>query len=299
MNFFKLYGLGIKNYWLGIKLLIQHRLYWFILFPIALFVLIFLIGNYFEQVEYSISSDVQQNLSTIDSINGLIWKTIRIIFFDQLHYMFTKFTMYLVIMCLAPVLAYVSEKVEEIITGKVYKWNFFQIVKDIKRAVVLNTRLILVEYAIILILLGIGTLIGGQVRFYIAFVIPIIIGFYFYGFGYIDYILERRRLDIRQSIHFVGRHKGLAFALGSIYASCFLSFDYVWRKFPTVSIDNASQIFWGTILVVLFILAVSAPILTIISSTLSMHEIVDLSTNEFSVKKEDKNGVDENADNAN
>ncbi|MBD3637678.1 MAG: EI24 domain-containing protein [Crocinitomicaceae bacterium] len=306
MRFFKLFALGIKNYWGGLRFLIQHKLYWYVVFPIILFVGIFLLGHYFKQIEFSISEDVKQNIENINTLHGLIRKTLRIIFFDQLHFLFTKFTMYFVIMCLAPVLAVVSEKIERILTGNTYKWNLIQILKDIKRAFILNVRLILVEYAIILVFLGIGTFVGDPYKYYIVYVIPFLIGFYFYGFGYIDYILERRRLDIRQSIHFVSKHRGLAFALGSIYASCFLGFDYVWRKYWTIPTDNNSQIFWGTVLVVLFILAVSAPILAIASSTLSMHEVVNLSTNPYAESKEgqtsnqsDKNQASEGIETAN
>jgi CysZ protein len=281
MRFFKLFKLGIKNYWQGLIFLIKHRLYWYVIFPIALFIGIFVLGNYFQLVELGIAEDVERNISEIKTLNGLIWKTLKIIFFDQLHFLFTKFTMYFVIMCLAPVLAIVSEKIEQILTGNTYKWNLWQILKDIKRAFILNIRLILVEYVFILAFMGLGTLVGGSAQWYISYAIPFVIGYYFYGFGYIDYVLERRRLNIRQTVHFVSHHKGLAFALGSIYASCFLGFDYVWRKFPTVPSDNNSQLFWGTIMVVLFILAVSAPILAIASATLSMHEEIDLTENEF------------------
>lgn len=292
MRFFKHFILGVKNYWFGIKFILKHRLWWFVIFPIALFIGIYSLGFYFERLEWSISNDIKQNLDEINTINGLIRKTIKIIFFDQLYYLFTKFTMYLVILCLAPVLAIISEKIEQILTGNVYKWDFFQILKDIKRAFVLNMRLILIEYMIILVFMGIGTIIGGEAKFWLVYVIPIVISFYFYGFGFIDYVNERRRLNIQQSMHFVSKHRGLAFALGMIYASCFLSFNYLWRKFWSMPIDSNTQILWGTILVVLFILTVSAPIVAIASSTLSMHNLVDLSKNEFAVKTEEKDTTD-------
>jgi CysZ protein len=285
MGFFKLLGLGFKNYIKGFNFLIKHKLYWFVIFPIIIFVGLYNLGYYFEALEWTISYDLKHKTSEIDSINGLTWMTIKIIFFDQLYYMFTKFTMYFVIILLAPVLAVVSEKIEEILTGNVYKWNFFQIIKDINRAARLNLRLILIEYAIVLVFIAIGTIIGGVVKDILIYVIPIFIGFYFYGFGYIDYVNERRRLDIPQSIHFVSKHRGLAIAIGSIYSICFLSFNYVFKKFDSLAIDTTTQIVWGTILVITFILATIAPLLAITSSTLSMHEVVDLSKNKFAVKK--------------
>jgi CysZ protein len=289
MQFFKLLGLGFKNYVKGFNFLIKHKLYWFVIFPVLLFVGIYNLGYYFEALQWSISYDLQHKITEVDSINGLIWMSTKIIFYDQLYYMFTKFTMYFVIILLAPVLAVVSEKIEEKITGNKYKWNLYQIIKDVIRAARLNLRLILFEYAIVIVFLALGTLIGGPVKYIFVYVIPIMIGFYFYGFGFIDYVNERRRLDIPQSIHFVSKHRGLAIAIGSIYSGCFLSFNYVFRKFDTLAIDTTTQIVWGTILVVTFVLATVAPLLAIASATLSMHEIVDLSKNEFAVKKENNN----------
>lgn len=286
MNFFQLLGLGFKNFFTGINFLIKHKLYWFVLFPVIIFVGIYNLGYYFEALEWTISYDLKHRIGEVQTLNGLIWMSIKIIFFDQLYYMFTKFTMYFVIIFLAPVLAVVSEKIEEILTGNKYKWNFFQIIKDIIRAAKLNLRLILVEYAIVLVFIAIGTLIGGITKDILVYVIPILIGFYFYGFGFIDYINERRRLDIPQSIHFVSKHRGLAIAIGSIYSACFLSFNYVFKKFDTLAIDTTTQIVWGTVLVITFILATVAPLLAITSATLSMHKIVDLSKNEFAVRKD-------------
>ncbi|MEX1002696.1 MAG: EI24 domain-containing protein [Crocinitomicaceae bacterium] len=288
MHFFKLLGTGLKNYWRGIQFLIRHRLYWFVIFPVVLFLLIFNVGQYFEDMEWSIRHDLNQRITEIDTINGLIWKTVKIIFYDALYYLFTKFTMYLVIMCLAPVLTILSEKVEKIITGNTYKWNFMQVVKDIKRAVRLNLRLLLIEYLILIILIGLGSLIGGITQSIFIYIIPLIIGAYFYGFGYIDYVNERRRLNISQSIHFVSRHKGLAVALGGIYSACFLSFNYFYLKMESIPSDTNTQLLWGTVLVVTFLLAAIAPIAAVTSSTLSMHEIVDLSKNEYATPPEKK-----------
>lgn len=288
MKFFKLLGVGYRNYWNGFRFILKHKLYWFLIFPILLFWGIFYLGEYFERLEGSVGYKIGHEIDQIDSLNGLTWMTLKMIFFQKMYYLFTKFTLYFVIIFLSPVLAVVSEKVEAILTNNTYPWNFMQLVKDIKRAIRLNIRLILFEYTIILVMILIGSFLDGAANFILVYVIPMIIGFYFYGFGFIDYVNERRRLNISQSIHFVSKHKGLAFALGSIYSLCFYSFNYSWKYFSQVPTDTTSQIMWGTIVVVSFILATVAPLLAITSSTLSMHEIVDLSTNKYAKKKIDK-----------
>ncbi len=288
MKFFKLLGIGYKNYWNGLKFLFQHKLYWFLIFPIVLFLGIYEMGKYFEALEGSIGYDLKHHIAEIDSLNGVTWMTLKMIFYQKMYYLFTKSTLYFVIILLSPVLAVVSEKTEAILTGNKYPWNFMQLVKDIKRALRLNIRLILVEYTIILLVIALGMFLDGAANIILVYIIPVIIGFYFYGFGFIDYVNERRRLNIAQSIHFVSRHKGLAFAIGSVYSLCFLSFHLSFLKFSNVPIDTGTQLFWGTILVVTFVLASISTLVAVTSATLSMHELVDLSKNEYAKKGEPK-----------
>ncbi|OIQ27592.1 MAG: hypothetical protein BM555_06030, partial [Crocinitomix sp. MedPE-SWsnd] len=293
MKFFKLLGIGYNNYWNGLKFVFKHKLYWFVIFPILLFRGIFELGKYFEALEGSVGYHIKHDMDQIATLNGLTWMTLKMIFYQKMYYLFTKFALYFVIILLSPVLAVVSEKVEAILTGNKYPWNFLQLVKDIKRAIRLNLRLMLVEYTIILTVIVIGMFLDGAANFILVYVIPIIIGFYFYGFGFIDYVNERRRLNIAQSIHFVGRHKGLAFALGSIFSLCFYSFNYSWKAFLALNPnDTDGQLLWGTIAVLSFIMAAVAPLIAITSSTLSMHEIVDLGKNKYAVKGEKVEGED-------
>jgi CysZ protein len=286
MNFFQLLGLGYKNYIKGIRFLITHKLYWFVLFPLALFAGVYWLGLYFEGVEERIATEISDNATEIDSIRGLTWITIKMLFFDSLYLIFTKFTLYIVVIILSPMLSYLSERIENIIVGNKYKFNFKQLMHDIRRGLRIAMRNIFWEYFFIVIILGVASYFGGTAKNVLAFSLPIAIGFYFYGFAFIDYVNERRRLNIQQSIYFVSKHRGLAIAIGSIYSIFFLSFFYVFRGFDQLPTDTSTQLLWGTILVVTFILAAVAPILAITSATLSMHELVDLGKNEHALREE-------------
>jgi CysZ protein len=284
MNFFQLLGLGYKNYVKGIRFLVEHKLYWFALFPLVLFAGIYWLGLYFESVEYEIGAEIERNARDLGTMREVTWKSVKMLFFDSLNLVFTKFTLYIVVIILSPILALLSEKIEKILTGNKYKFSLRQLVHDIKRGMRIALRNILWEYTFIVIILGVASFFGGTVKNVLIFSIPVAIGFYFYGFAFMDYINERRRLNIQQSIYFVSKHKGLAIAIGSIYSIFFLSFYYVFRSYPTLPSATSTQLLWGTILVVTFILAAFAPILAITSATLSMHDLVDLSKNEFAQK---------------
>ncbi len=296
MNFFQLLGLGYKNYVKGILFLIQHKLYWFALFPLILFAGIYWLGLYFESIEYSIGYEIKSKAQGPETMREVTWKSVKMLFFDSLHIVFTKFTLYIVVIILSPILALLSERIEKILTGNQYKFGLRQLIHDIKRGMRIALRNILWEYTFIVIILGIASFFGGTIKNVLIFSIPVAIGFYFYGFAFIDYINERRRLNIQQSVYFVSKRKGLAIAIGSIYSIFFLSFFYVFRSYPTLPSATSTQLLWGSIIVITFILAAFAPILAITSATLSMHELVDLSKNEFAIKGEPNQFVPEDHD---
>ena len=284
MNFFQLLGLGYKNYIKGIRFLIKNKLYWFILFPLILFAGVYWLGLYFEAVEHDIGRDLVANAKNLESLRAITWRTIQMIFFDSLNMIFTKFTLYIVVIILSPLLALLSERIENILTGNKYKFSFVQLLHDIKRGIQIAMRNIFWEYFFIVIILGVASFFDSTIKDILIFSLPIAIGFYFYGFAFIDYVNERRRLNIQQSVYFVSKHRGLAIAIGSIYSIFFLSFFYVFRGFSKLPTDTSTQLFWGTILVVTFILAALAPILAITSATLSMHDLVDLGKNDYAIQ---------------
>lgn len=241
-------------------------------------------GQYFEVLEIRVGNDIKSSGREIDTIRGLTWKTLHIIFLDSLAIIFTKFTMYIVVILLSPITALLSERVEKIITGNKYNFSFRQLIHDIKRGVRIAFRNMFWEYFFVIIIMGLAAFFGGNLKDIVLFSFPVAIGFYFYGFAFIDYINERRRLNIQQSVYFVSKHKGLAIAIGSIYSVFFLSFFYILRLYERLPAGTGTQFFWGALLVISFILAAVAPILAITSATLSMHELVNLTQNEYAIK---------------
>lgn len=285
MNFFELLALGYRNYWKGAQFLIRHKLYWYVIFPVVIFALIFLLGQYFHNLEKQLSTNINHQASAIHTLNGMTWFTAKVIFMDSLYILFTKFALYIVVIVLSPVITLLSEKIEEILTDNKYPFSLKQLYHDVRRGIKIALRNLLWEYFFIVLVLGLASFFDGTVKAIILFSIPMILGFYFYGFSFLDYINERRRLNIQQSVYFVSKHRGLAVAIGSIYSVFFLSYHGVLHKFSSLGTDTATQLLWGTVLVITFLLAVIAPIIAIASATLSMHELVDLSKNQFAQKK--------------
>jgi len=274
MNFFQLLILGYKNYWKGTFFLIKHKLYWFFIFPLVLFLGIYWFGTYFKTLEYNVNYNLMHNSGNIETINELIWTTLQMMFFDAMSIIFTQFTLYIVVVLLSPILAMLSEKIEEIITGKKYAYSLKMLMNDIKRGAIIAFRNLIWYYIFVGVFLGIVSMFNLSAKSFIIFAIPFIVGFYYYGFSFIDYVNERRRLNIQQSIYFVSQHKGLAISIGSVYSIFFLLYFYVSKNFSSLATDTTTQIVWTVLLLMLLIFAALTPILAITSATLSMNELL-------------------------
>jgi CysZ protein len=276
MKFFKELGIGLKNYWLGTKFLFQHRLIIYFVFPLILFIGIYILGNYFQGVELNINEQLKEKSDDIESINGLVWVSLKMFFFDALYIIFTQFTLYIVVVLLSPILAILSQKIETILTGNKYPFIFKNLVNDIKRGATIAFRNLIWYYIFVGIFLGIVSFFDLSAKSFIIFAIPFIVGFYYYGFSFIDYVNERRRLNIQQSVYFVSQHKGLAIAIGSIYSTLFLMYFYITNNRVSLIASYGYEQLWEISSWFLLTLAALSPIIAIAAATLSMNEVVNL-----------------------
>ena len=100
-----------------------------------------------------------------------------------------------------------------------------------------------------------------------------------FTFSFIDYVNERRKLNMDESIHFVRQNRGLAVAIGMIYSILILMPVDLSVIFSFSSFKNES-FFVGIggffLHLLLWIFAATAPILAIVSATIAMNDIVDL-----------------------
>ncbi len=280
MNFFKQLLLGYKNYFKGARFLFKHHLWWFFSFPIFIFIGVYLAGTYFKQIEFDIAQSLQLTSSKIETINELIWSILKMMFFDVLYIIFTQFTLYIVVVLLSPVLAMLSEKIEEIISGKKYNYSLKMLYHDIKRGAIIAFRNFVWYYIFVGVFVGLATLFSISTKnSFLMFAIPFVVGFYYYGFSFMDYVNERRRLNIQQSIYYVSQHKGLAISIGSVYSIFFLFYFYIYNNYNSLATDFQSRIFWAGVIIILLIFAALTPILAITAATLSMNELDNVEKN--------------------
>ncbi|MCR9172672.1 MAG: EI24 domain-containing protein [bacterium] len=272
MRFLRNLIFGYKSYIKAIKFIFEHKLYWFFLIPAVLMLVIYKIGDWIQS-RY-IPTDAQ-------NMNEIVWFLIQVMLELTLAFLLMKFAKYLVIIILSPLLSEISMRTEKILTGNTYPFNFKQLVADVKRAMRIVVRNMMWEYTIFVVILLVtyiisGSKFGESPLFYLTY----LVGCFYYGFGFMDYVLERVRMDIDQSIHFVRDHRGVAVALGSIYSLMIF-----------VPVDVGILFNWSNFEFLPFLLhlglwacASVAPILTIVATTIAMDGLVDLKTNVYSQK---------------
>lgn len=119
---------------------------------------------------------------------------------------------YFLLACLSPVLALLSEKSEEIATGKHFPFKAGQFLKDVARGVLVAIRNLFAELGLLSLLWIVTFMI--PILAPISVVLSFLISSFYYGFSMIDYVNERDRKGLRESFQFMRDHRGLAIALG-------------------------------------------------------------------------------------
>lgn len=274
MSILKGFGLGFKTYSKAIELIFANGLWWYFLFPVLLNVIIFVGGIYgigsvsdlienwlvdlmkFEEDSFFGAEYLQSVSGYLSGIaGGIVWVFLKFSFF----FIFATFGGYIIIILMSPVFALLSEKTEEILTGNKYPFNGDQLMRDVARGVVIALRNMFIElgYIILFFILGFIPIIGQ-----FAAIILFFISAYFYGFAFIDYTNERRRLTIKQSVQFMRENKGLAVGNGFIFALAMF--------IPLCGVTVAGFI----------------AIVSVVAATIATHQLVDLSNNPYAINKE-------------
>jgi CysZ protein len=284
--------LGYKSYITAIQMVFQHRLYIYFIIPLVLMIGIYFLGDWIVHLQKT------PHNNNIRSINDIIWFAFNQHTLDLTGTIIMKSSKYLVVILLSPLFAHVSERIEELLTQNRYPFNLQQTINDVKRGVRIALRNIMWEYFFIVVVIGITVFLDGDLKTALFFSLPLIIGFYYYGFSFLDYINERRRLTIEQSIFFIRKHRGLAISIGSIYSLLFiLPLDFHkmmdFTRFYSQPFYEIGEFFLHFIM---WLLISFSPVLAIISATIALHETVDLNDNDYAIKKNSstsfsKNGV--------
>lgn len=226
LSFFQQFGLAIKSYGKAISFVFEKGLWIYFIYSVIIagllvlggFQMVQALANWLEGwVMLYFNSDPDGGwLSYLGTaLHFLLSIGLKILFF----FIFSTLSKYILLILMSPIMALLSSRTEEIITGKVYPFNLPQFIKDILRGILIALRNMFIEFGFIFL----GFLIVWiPVLGWIGALFLFILSYYFYGFSMIDYINERRRKGIPESVKYVRKNKGLAIGNGFIFSLIFM-----------------------------------------------------------------------------
>lgn len=219
MIFFKEIGRGISAYSYALDFIREHRLWhlliWPALFNFAAFITTLWIAWYYS----GIFIDFLREQSGVTESSAFLWHFVQLVLAIIIRLilllLYLKIYRYIILIFFAPVLSYVSEKVQEILTGRKTVFSVGRLLKDSLRGMSVACRNFLLEIAV-----TISIIIGGIIVTILAPLVPLMIFLaesYFYGFNMIDYRNEYHGMGLKESNRFIWEHKGLAMANGIVF----------------------------------------------------------------------------------
>lgn len=271
------FGLGFSTSFEALGFVFKNKLAHYFLYPIAMILALAAfsanqIDKWSEVFSKAIIEWLGFSVTTPDgwweSFLMFLQKATEIVLEYTLYFLFIyvahKLMKYAVLILMSPIMALLSEKTEEILTGNEYPFDFGQFMKDIWRGVLIAIRNLFMEVLIIIGVMGTTAVFSWIFPPLMIIVGPLstlflfFIGAYFYGFSTMDYTNERRRLNVKQSVQFIRHHKGIATGNGTVFSLLLIV--------PIL----------GT-----YIGPIFAPIICSVGATLAIHKRVNLGTDDY------------------
>ncbi len=225
--FFKHLLLGYKSYWEAIKFIFKHGLSWYFLVPLLINI-IFVFGGFGATIKViNFATETFKTWIDFDTKSFLghqylneffvviIGILISVLFFVAFMYL----SGHIIMILFSPLLSFVSEKVDRILTNKDFPFEWKQFFSDVLRGILIAVRNILIELFCIILMFFISFI---PIVGWFSPIVLFIVSSYYYGFSFMDYTNERRGLSFWKSIKYIQKHKGLAYANGSIFSLALL-----------------------------------------------------------------------------
>ncbi len=129
--------------------------------------------------------------------------------------LYLKFYRYFILIFFAPILTFISEKVQSIDTGtkRPFSWGIF--LGDIWRSITVAVLNLTLELLIYLLLIGITIFL--PILSIVTPVLMFVVASYFYGFAMLDYRNEFFMVSARESRKMIWQYKWLALGNGTVF----------------------------------------------------------------------------------
>lgn len=227
MGFWSDLGKGISSHARAIEFISKHNLWHYFIYPLVIMALLW-IGGFWSIMQLSnwlidnglewLGLDQAEDgwLGWLQSaaafIVGIVLKLVFLL-------VLSSYLKYFVLIICSPILALLSERIDEIVSGNKYPFNFAQFLHDMFRGIVVTLRNLALETLVILACMVIAWIpVVGLITIPFLY----LVAWYFMGFAMMDYTYERLRLKISQGAKFTRRHKGIAIGNGFVFSMILL-----------------------------------------------------------------------------
>lgn len=129
-----------------------------------------------------------------------------------IFYFLGRLMKYVILIVTSPLLAWLSERTEEILTGRTYPFSLLQLLSDAWRGIRITLRNLLIET----VLIAVGFVLSFSFPAGALFITTALylLNCYFMGFSMYDYYTERRKMNVRQSVLYMRRNRMRVLGLG-------------------------------------------------------------------------------------
>ncbi len=234
-----------QSYNLAHKLIVKHKLWFYIIAPGIINVIVFFAT--YKLAMAGIDTIIDMTIKKIDMwshsitwikpLLGAITFTLELIFRFLFFIIYISIYKNIILVFLSPVLALLSERTEKILTGKEYPFEFLQFIKDIGRGLKLALRNLFIEIFLWIVLLIVAFI---PILNLLSPLVIFITSSYFTGFSMMDYYNERKKFTMRMSINIINLHRWKAISNGILFYALFAIPFVGWIISPSYAVVAAT-----------------------------------------------------------
>lgn len=226
-------GTGVSTFFRALPWAVRHGLWWAFVVPIVLWLALSL-GAYaaleapLEELAHKLSAFLRvPEGGTVGSAATSVWKSaldllsgagalfVGLLLRLAIAYVLFMVNRYVVLVVLSPLLAFLSERTEAALTGRTYPFTVRQFLRDAWRGARVALRNVLLEIAITCGIWA-GSLIVPLLA-PLGFILLFLVSAYFSGYSMFDYVFERRRFGVRESVRGINQRVGLVIGNGACF----------------------------------------------------------------------------------
>jgi CysZ protein len=211
----KAYFRGLKNYLKAHQIIVKHRLWRYLIIPgvISTFMVIGIIA--FAAANFGAWANIVIQTMLPDAIKGeAVYFLLLLLMWILLIIAAIMVYKHITLALLSPVLGHLSEKTEQLLSNAPETpFSMAQLLKDLARGVHINLRNLALSVFLTVLIWPLSFVpVVGPV---LSTILMLAVQAYYSGFGLMDCVLERRRLNVRRSVQFAVSHRPTLIGVGS------------------------------------------------------------------------------------